>query len=53
LPTVTDIELLVQAIAPDLQAGGLIAAGESFVVVYGAPLGSGHATNTVRVEACS
>ncbi len=50
LDTVTDIELLVSAVAPSLQKSGL-AAGESFVIVYGAPLGSGRATNTVRVEA--
>jgi pyruvate kinase len=50
LDTVTDIELLVNAIASSLRASGLDA-GETFVVVYGAPLGSGRATNTVRVEA--
>jgi pyruvate kinase len=53
LHTVTDIELLAKAIAPSLRDGGVVAGGECYVVVYGAPLGSGHATNTVRVEAVS
>jgi pyruvate kinase len=50
LETVTDIEELVQRVAASLAANGLARSGDPIVVVYGAPLGTGRATNALRVE---
>jgi pyruvate kinase len=50
LDMVTDIEELVRRVAASLQGSGLVKSGDPFVVVYGAPLGTGRATNALRVE---
>ena len=50
LDTVTDIEELVHRVAASLTATRVAASGEPIVLVYGAPLGTGRATNALRVE---
>jgi pyruvate kinase len=50
LDTVTDIEELVRRVTASLAASRMAESGEHIVVVYGAPLGTGRATNALRVE---
>jgi pyruvate kinase len=50
LALASDIEKLVADTRRHLSESGRLSPGESFVLVYGAPLGVGGATNTVRVE---
>jgi pyruvate kinase len=46
----TDIEALIRGTCALLQSGGISESGDRFVIVYGAPLGSGGHTNALRVE---
>jgi pyruvate kinase len=50
LALTSDIEQLVADTRQHLSESGRLSPGERFVLVYGAPLGAGGATNTVRVE---
>jgi pyruvate kinase len=50
LPVVTDIEELVERALAELTGDRTLAPGDSYLIVYGAPLGSGRATNAMRVE---
>jgi pyruvate kinase len=50
LEVVTDIDELARRAGRLLAERALLSRGERFVLVYGAPLGSGGATNAVRVE---
>jgi pyruvate kinase len=50
LDVVTDLELLNQRVRALIVESALADRGDSFVLVYGAPIGAGGATNAVRVE---
>jgi pyruvate kinase len=50
LDVVTDLELLTVRVRALLGERGLVAPGDRFVVVYGAPVGGRGSTNALRVE---
>jgi pyruvate kinase len=50
LPIVSDLEELLERARAYLSGKGLLASGDPFVLVYGAPLGARGSTNAVRVE---
>jgi len=50
MDVVTDLELLASGTRKLLVESGLVASGDRFVIVYGAPVGGRGSTNALRVE---
>jgi pyruvate kinase len=50
MPSIHDMDKLVDFATADLMAGGLASPGERVVIVFGAPIGVSGTTNTIRVH---